>query len=94
MLTFGYSRLNSSAQSVIKLAKVSEPTEDTFPEIPLTFVYSGKFSSSASVEKLTKLDKLDKLIILITFFKLMVISDKSLNDLIINTIRIEYDNYM
>ena len=62
-------RLKSSAQKVIIFAKVSEPTEDTLPDIPLTFLYSGRFASSASAEKLTKLDKL---IILNTFFKLMV----------------------
>src|SRR3954471_9775459 len=41
MRTFGYSFLYPSAHSVIRLFRVSEPTELRLPETPLVLLYDG-----------------------------------------------------
>ena len=48
IFTLGYSFLNPSAQSVIRLLSVSDPMLLRFPEIPLTRGYA--FQSGSTME--------------------------------------------
>src|SRR5512143_3447695 len=48
MVTFGYCFLNPSAQRLMTLLSVSEPTLLMLPEIPWTGLYSGRFLSTAT----------------------------------------------